>query len=88
MGIHMNHIDPFYDQGMTWVRADVDFRFYPYPQHPENPVVVVQTLMLVTGDPQETFAALQTRALQAAYELLERGLSDRHDVAPQQQPSQ
>ncbi len=66
MEIYMNHIDPCYDQGMAWVMADVDVRFYPYPEHPENPVVVVQTLMRVPGGPQETFVALQTHALQAA----------------------
>ena len=88
MEIHMNHIDPFYDQGMAWVMADVDCRCYPSPEHPENPVVVVQTLMRVPGGPHETFVALHTRALQAASTLLERVLSDRRDVVPQQQLSQ
>ena len=37
MEIHVNHIDPFYDQGMAWVRVDVDFRFYPYPEQKKSP---------------------------------------------------
>jgi hypothetical protein len=85
MEIHINQIDPFYDEGMRWTRADVGFRFYPYPEHPSNPLVTVQTLILVPGDPRETFAAFQARALQAAYDILERVLSDRRDVVPQRE---
>ena len=87
METHIHHIDPFYGQGMAWVRADVDGRVSPYPEHPENPAIVVQTRMLVPGDPHETFAAWQPRALQAASALRARVVSDRRDVVPQQQPS-
>mgnify|MGYP001589832826 CR=1 FL=1 len=88
MEIHMNHIDPCYDQGMAWVRADGDVRCSPSPEHPENPVVVVPTLMRVPGGPQEPFVAWQPRTLDAASPLRERVVSDRRDVVPPQQPSQ
>ena len=58
----MNHIDPCYDQGMAWVRAEVDCRVHPSPEHPENPVVVVQTRMLVTGgSPRDVRCMSNTR---------------------------
>ena len=91
MDIRINNIDPFYDDGISWVRADVEFRFRAtpeYPYYPQSPPPTVTTLVILKGNPNETFGAFQTRALQAAYAILERVVSDRQTVVPQRPPPQ
>ena len=86
MEIRIDDIDPLYDRGMGWIRANVTFSWDLAPDDPADPEAAVRVLVVIPGDPAETFAAFQTRALAAAYGLLEHVLAHRADAAPPSLP--
>jgi hypothetical protein len=83
MEIRIDGIDPFYDEGVSFVRGDVTFREGAFLDDEKTPINTVQVTVFARVAPQTSLMELQSVLVEGAVQFLRRVLSDPAVVNPQ-----